>query len=65
MATWIGRGAAQAFRIERVVWHEKYRGYTRQVVYGLTVSHPSGFPPEIIGIGPPVLEDWNRAALPH
>ena len=29
-------GVAQVFRIERVIWHEKYRGYTRQVVYGLT-----------------------------
>ena len=29
-------GVAQVFRIERVVWHEKHCGYTRQVVYGLT-----------------------------
>jgi predicted transposase YbfD/YdcC len=27
---------AQVFRIERLVWHEKYRGRTRQIVYGLT-----------------------------
>lgn len=33
-------GVAQVFRIERVIWHEKYRGYTRQVVYGLTSLSP-------------------------
>jgi predicted transposase YbfD/YdcC len=33
-------GIAQVFRIERVIWHEKYRGYTRQVVYGLTSLSP-------------------------
>jgi len=27
---------AQVFRIERLVWHEKYKGRTRQIVYGLT-----------------------------
>ena len=27
---------AQVFRLEREVWHPKYRGRTRQVVYGLT-----------------------------
>lgn len=27
---------AQVFRLEREVWHEKYQGRTRQVVYGLT-----------------------------
>lgn len=27
---------AQVFRIERLVWHEKYQGRTRQIVYGLT-----------------------------
>jgi len=27
---------AQVFRIERTTWHEKYKGRTRQVVYGLT-----------------------------
>jgi predicted transposase YbfD/YdcC len=33
-------GIAQVFRIERVIWHEKYGGYTRQVVYGLTSLPP-------------------------
>lgn len=33
-------GVAQVFRIERVIWHEKYRGYTRHVVYGLTSLSP-------------------------
>lgn len=32
---------AQVFRIERVIWHEKYKGRTRQVVYGLTSLTPS------------------------
>jgi len=27
---------AQVFRLEREVWHEKYQGRSRQVVYGLT-----------------------------
>ncbi len=31
---------AQVFRLEREVWHEKYQGYTRQVVYGLTSLTP-------------------------
>jgi predicted transposase YbfD/YdcC len=29
-------GVAQVFRLERLIWHEKHRGYTRKVVYGLT-----------------------------
>jgi len=31
---------AQVFRLEREVWHEKYRGRTRQVVSGLTSLTP-------------------------
>jgi predicted transposase YbfD/YdcC len=31
---------AQVFRLEHEVWHEKYRGRTRQVVYGLTSLTP-------------------------
>lgn len=31
----------QVFRIERIIWHEKYQGSTRQVVYGLTSLTPS------------------------
>jgi len=31
---------AQVFRLEREVWHEKYRGWSRQVVYGLTSLTP-------------------------
>jgi predicted transposase YbfD/YdcC len=31
---------AQVFRLEREVWHEKYQGRTRQVVYGLTNLTP-------------------------
>lgn len=27
---------AQVFRIERLVWHEKYQARTRQIVYGIT-----------------------------
>jgi predicted transposase YbfD/YdcC len=32
---------AQVFRIERIVWYEKYKGRTRQVVYGLTSLTPA------------------------
>ena len=37
---------AQVFRLEREVWHEKYRGRTRQVVYGLTSLTRQEAPPE-------------------
>lgn len=33
-------GVAQVFRIERVIWHEKHHGYSRQVVYGMTSLSP-------------------------
>jgi predicted transposase YbfD/YdcC len=39
-------GVAQVFRIERVIWHEKHRGYTRQVVYGLTSLSPKRASPK-------------------
>ena len=39
-------GVAQVFRIERLVWHEKHRGYTRQVVYGLTSLSPTQTSPK-------------------
>lgn len=39
-------GVAQVFRIERVIWHEKRRGYTRQVVYGLTSLLPERASPK-------------------
>ena len=39
-------GVSQVFRIERVIWHEKYRGYTRQVVYGLTSLSPERVSPK-------------------
>jgi len=32
---------AQVFRIERITWHEKFKGRTRQVVYGLTSLSPA------------------------
>lgn len=37
---------AQVFRLEREVWHAKYRGRTRQVVYGLTSLAPDKASPE-------------------
>jgi predicted transposase YbfD/YdcC len=37
---------AQVFRLEREVWHEKYQGRTRQVVYGLTSLAPDQASPE-------------------
>jgi hypothetical protein len=39
-------GVAQVFRIERVVWHEQHRGYTRQVMYGLTSLSPERASPK-------------------
>jgi predicted transposase YbfD/YdcC len=39
-------GVAQVFRIERVIWHEKHRGYTRQVVFGLTSLSPERASPK-------------------
>jgi predicted transposase YbfD/YdcC len=39
-------GVAQVFRIERLIWHEKYLGYTRQVVYGLTSLSPQRASPK-------------------
>lgn len=37
---------AQVFRIERTIWHEKHKGRTRQVVYGLTSLTPQQASPE-------------------
>ena len=31
---------AQVFRIERLVWHAKHKGYTREITYGLTSLPP-------------------------
>jgi predicted transposase YbfD/YdcC len=39
-------GIAQVFRIERLIWHEKQRGYSRQVVYGLTSLSPERASPK-------------------
>lgn len=36
---------AQVFRVERVVWHVKYDGKTRALVYGLTSLPPARIPP--------------------
>lgn len=36
---------AQVFRLEREVWHAKYQGRTRQVVYGLTSLTPQDASP--------------------
>lgn len=37
---------AQVFRIERDIWHEKFKGRTRQIVYGLTSLAPQEAAPE-------------------
>lgn len=39
-------GVAQVFRIERVIWHEKHHGYSRQIVYGLTSLSPERASPK-------------------
>lgn len=33
-------GVQQVFRLERLIWHEKHQGYTREVMYGLTSLSP-------------------------
>lgn len=37
---------AQVFRLEREIWHEKYQGRKRQVVYGLTSLAPEKASPK-------------------
>lgn len=37
---------AQVFRLEREVWHQRYQGWRRQVVYGLTSMTPEQAKPE-------------------
>lgn len=37
---------AQVFCIERIIWHEKYKGRTRQVIYGLTSLTPAEASPD-------------------
>jgi predicted transposase YbfD/YdcC len=39
-------GVAQVFRLERLIWHEKHKGYTRHVVYGLTSLSPQQASPK-------------------
>jgi predicted transposase YbfD/YdcC len=39
-------GVKQVFRLERLVWHEKRHGYTRQVIYGMTSLSPEQAPPK-------------------
>jgi predicted transposase YbfD/YdcC len=42
-------GVKQVFRLERLTWHEKHQGYTREVVYGLTSLSPQqAFPKKLI-----------------
>jgi predicted transposase YbfD/YdcC len=50
-------GVAQVFRIERVIWHEQQRGYTRQIVYGLTSLSPErASPKKLLGL---VRQYWE------
>jgi predicted transposase YbfD/YdcC len=39
-------GVQQVFRLERTRWHSRYRGKTRQVIYGLTSLSPQQASPE-------------------
>lgn len=39
-------GVQQVFRLERLIWHEKQQGYTREVVYGLTSLSPQQASPK-------------------
>jgi predicted transposase YbfD/YdcC len=44
-------GVAQVFRLERLIWHEKHKGYTREVVYGLTsLSSKEASPKKLIAL---------------
>ncbi len=39
-------GVKQVFRLERIIWHEKHQGSTREVVYGLTSLSPQQASPK-------------------
>jgi predicted transposase YbfD/YdcC len=39
-------GVTQVFRLERTIWHEKHKGTTRQIVYGLTSLSPERASPK-------------------
>jgi len=39
-------GVKQVFRLERLIWHEKHQGYTREVIYGLTSLSPQQASPK-------------------
>lgn len=39
-------GIKQVFRLERLIWHEKHQGYTREIVYGLTSLSPEQASPK-------------------
>jgi predicted transposase YbfD/YdcC len=39
-------GVAQVFRIERLIWHERQRGYSRQLAYGMTSLSPEKASPK-------------------
>ena len=39
-------GVKQVFRLERIIWHEKHQGSTREVVYGLTSLWPQQASPK-------------------
>ena len=48
---------AQVFRIERNIWHETYKGKTRQVVYGLTsLSSQEASPERLLSL---VRQYWG------
>ena len=39
-------GVQQVFRLERIIWHEKQQGSTREVVYGMTSLSPGQASPK-------------------
>jgi predicted transposase YbfD/YdcC len=44
-------GVSQVFRVERVIWHSKFNGYSRKVVYGLTsLSAKQAKPAKLLAI---------------
>ncbi len=39
-------GLQQVFRLERVIWHARQQGYTREVIYGMTSLSPAQASPQ-------------------
>lgn len=56
-------GVAQVFRLERLIWHEKHQGYTRQVVYGLTSLSAQQASPRNCSCSSAGIGKWRMACI--